>query len=271
MLTLALRCDLALSFGVRVGQEPNQQSFSVHHDIIIQRSAYLRDLRVQQMAEFPDSVIVLCDADPEVFNAYLHCVYFGRKSLKNHVAAMAEERPYYPENPSDDDNGEGGATGAGGAGSDAAGTDKTSKSEDETVEKFLVNLYLLAIKLIDPTTANLAINALVHFVDTDRFISNEMVHFVYNSTPKDSKLRLLFRDIHIHSMEDSWLTDITAGMQYPYDFVCEVMCRVWHLKRSKSRKSAGVTYSKELDATSYHEAVDKSSAEASTSVSKQEE
>jgi hypothetical protein len=57
------------------------------------------------MAEFPDlPVIELDDADPEVFQAYLHCIYFGRKSLKKRVAAMVQEHPYSAEEPSSDDS-----------------------------------------------------------------------------------------------------------------------------------------------------------------------
>jgi len=132
---------------------------------------------------------------------------------------------------------------------------------------FLVDLYLLATKLVDPTTLNLAINELVDLLQINCLTSKDMVAFVYYSTLTDSKLRLLFRDIHIHRMQDSWLTGIMEGTQYPYDFVGEVICRIWHIKQSKSGKSIGATYFKELVAAHYHQVVDKDSVGSAASLS----
>ena len=272
------RCDLTLSFSVRVGQEPNQQSFSVYHDLITQRSAHLRALRVEQTTNFPDlPVIILGDCDPEVFNAYLQCVYFGPKPLEDRVAAMIEDLddPNSKKTSSDDENDDMGVEGDGeAAGSDAAEIDETaSNSEKEPVEKFLVDLYLLAIKLIDPTTANLAIDELIGLHEFNCHISKEMVAFVYYSTAKNSKLRLLYRDLHIHRMRDSWLVEVTEGTQYPYEFVGEVVRRIWRRKRSQTGMGMGVTHLKDLYAASYYQDVDGNSAESvgSVSVPKEEE
>lgn len=124
------RCDLTLSFEVRVGEEPNQQSFSVYHDLIAQRSAYLRALRVEQMTNFPElPVMILGDCNPEVFNAYLQCVYFGPKPLEDRVAAMMEDLdgPNSKKTSSDDENDDIGMEGdVEGAVFDVAGTDRTS-------------------------------------------------------------------------------------------------------------------------------------------------
>jgi hypothetical protein len=68
-------------------------------------------------------------------------------------------------------------------------------------------------------------------------------------------------------MQDSWLTGIMEGTQCPYDFVGEVICRIWHIKQSKSGKSIGATYFKELVAAHYHQVVDKDSVGSAASLS----
>jgi hypothetical protein len=227
------------------------------------------------MEEFPDSVITLDDTDPEVFNTYLECVVLGHGTLKEHIAAMVAENPCTPETRSDNDSSDGGVEGDGNSAvSDAAGVDRIpSNPKHKLPEKFLVDTYLLAIKLIDLVAANLAIDELVNLYATECRISKEMVVFVYYSTPKDSKLRLLYRDLHVHRMQDSWLGDVLEGTQYPYEFVGEVMRRAWRLKRSQTGMEIGVTYFKGLRATRYHQDIDESSAvsTASTSAPKQEE
>jgi hypothetical protein len=101
----AYRCDLTLSFEIRVGSEPSQQSFSVHHELIVQRSAHLRALRVEQTTNFPDLPVILLDGDPEVFSAYLHCVYLGAESIQERIALMAEENGYSKMDDSSNDDG----------------------------------------------------------------------------------------------------------------------------------------------------------------------
>jgi hypothetical protein len=223
------RCDLTQSFEIRVGPEANRQSFLVYHDLITQRSARLRDLGVQQMADFPDlPVILLGEDDPEVFNAYLQCVYFGAEPLEERVAAMVEEDgPGSQKKLSDHEDSD---------------SDKTSSnSQTELAAKFLIDLHLLATRLRDPTTANLAIDKLLDLYEFNSRISKEMVVFVYGSTLKDSKLRLLYRGLHIHRMQDSWLGEVAEGVQYPYEFIGDMVGRVWRRRRSQTGMGRGVT------------------------------
>lgn len=235
---------------------------------------------MQQLADFPDlPVIVLGDCDPEISNTYLQCVYFGASPLEERVAAMMEDldNPDSKQTSGDEDSDSRGADGDGsGASSDAAEVDSTASASDskkELAEKFLLDLYLLAIRMIDATTANLAIDELVDLHEFNCRISKETVAFVYYSTAKNSKLRLLYRDLHVHRMPDFWLADVTEGTQYPYESVGEVMRRAWRLKGSQTGMGKGMTYLKELRASRYHQDVDGNSAGSvgSTSVSKKDE
>jgi hypothetical protein len=234
----------------------------VYHDLITQRSAYLRDLRVQQMAEFPDlPVIELDDADPEVFQAYLHCIYFGRKSLKKRVAAMVQEHPYSAEEPSDDDSCDKKSSLSNSGDEvtleDAAKIDGQSDYEmfkHEVVDKFLIDLWLLATRLVDPKTANLAIDALAGLFENERRLSKYLVALVYHYTPKNSPLRLLVRDLHVHRMQDFWLDGTAEGTEYPYDFVGDVLRRVWPLK---GKRECAHRYHGEIIPSAYHLTVDK--------------
>ena len=138
--------------------------------------------------------------------------------------------------------------------------------KEELVEKFLVDLHLLAVKLRDTIAADLAVDELVGLYKKERSARKEMVIFVYQSTPKNATLRSLYRDLHIHRMKDSWLCGTMLGTEYPYDFITEVMCNAWGERRTQT-KNSGFVYRKELDATQYHQVVDKKAADSALSES----
>jgi hypothetical protein len=241
------------------------------------RSGYLRDLREQQMNSFPEMPVITLSDDPEVFSTYLHTIYFGRKPLKERVAAMIEENTPHQQQPSDSEGGdEGIKSDTNEAAPDTAETQATTTEnhgilKEELVEKFLIDLHLLAVKLRDTAAADLAINELVKLYKQERSVRKEMVAFVYNSAPADSALRLLYRDLHIHRVPDSssWLEGSMEDTDYPFDFVRDLLRRVWGLKATRAGRDALVPYQRELDGSDYHcrhHPIDTTSTESSASV-----
>ena len=84
------RYDLTSTFDVLVGKEPNQQRFTVYHDLLTQRSEFFR---VARLVRWTDSgkPTTLDDHEPEVFSAYLHCIYFGAAGLAMEFAPSASK------------------------------------------------------------------------------------------------------------------------------------------------------------------------------------
>jgi hypothetical protein len=238
----------------------------------------MRHLRHEQMKSLPDVPVITMDADPDVFSTYLHTIYFGAEPLKERVAAMIKE--HTP--PGENDGGDQGTKSDSDGATPVTTKTQATKIEDhgvlkeELVEKFLIDLHLLAVKLRDTTAADLAINELVELYKQERSIRKEMVAFVYTSTPADSALRALYTDLYIHRVPDSssWLEGSMEDTDYPFDFVRDLLQGVWDLMPTRAGRDAHVPYQEELDASDYHcseHPIDETSMDLSALVPQQEE
>jgi hypothetical protein len=148
-----------------VGKGESQQMFAVH-ETVAERSKFFR-LRMQKRWNAKDEAqITLVDEDPHLFSVYLHTVYFGAEHLEKQIAP----------------------------GDDASSTDVTENA------KFLIDLYVLADRLLDPVTADLVIEELISILydvdDLDGKVSSAIAIHV-NASTKDgsSPLRNLVRDL----------------------------------------------------------------------------
>jgi hypothetical protein len=251
----------------------------VYHDLFIQRSDFFRAAHSERWTHDPTKPTTLDDVDAKVFSAYVHCVNFGAESLNGIVQDMVKEHPCYQEDwvergrasdndgsACDDDGGMEDVKMDGdgdGAAPDAEKSNAKNIGSIEDVEKFLIELYLLADKLIDSVSANLAIDELISVIEMrSGYLSAALVHFVYGSTTADSPLRKLVRD---HSMID----DATAvnnsyhfqGNEFPHDFLEDVLLEVWAINRHNAdAKICKVYCNKELEPHRYHYPVDNTSA-----------
>jgi hypothetical protein len=203
--------DLTKTFDVLVGKEANQQRFTVYSDVLTQRSAFFRAARSGRWRTQPDQPTMLDDHEPEVFSVYLYCVNFGAEALQEHIDAI----PVHEEGESNDDS-------------------HFEKCESRT--KFLVDLYLSADKLLDPITANMAIDMLIQ--ETERqnlYPSYNMVAYVYSSTIDESPLRRLLRDWHVLVITKSW-SDELYDFAYPRAFLEDLLHEIYNLQRHNLRK-----------------------------------
>ena len=98
------RYNLTKSFDVLVGKEPDQQRFTVYHDLLTERSEFFRAARSERWSHDPTKPTTLDDVTVEVFSAYLHCVNFGAESLDCLVQSMKNEHYWYIEDDEDDNN-----------------------------------------------------------------------------------------------------------------------------------------------------------------------
>jgi hypothetical protein len=162
------RYDLNPTFDVVVGSE----TFSLHTNIFTERSEFFRAARKPEwLGRNPKKPVDLEDEDPEVFNGYMNCVYVGKGSLKHYVDAVQS----------------------------CSEVDRNNNVNAGFNE--LIQVYLLADKLQDLSTANMIIEEIKQFSDNvDRVPSDGCYTYVYSNTTPHNPLRKLMRDFWMHEM-----------------------------------------------------------------------
>jgi hypothetical protein len=187
--------------------------------LITHRSEFFRASRRPQWKK-PGEPTPLVDDDPSVFALYLHCLYFGTKDLERRIEADASEEWAAEE--------DGKAT-----------PDEIVIGKHVSAMRFFIDLYILSDNLIDPVTANLAIDRLINFVETSRTgPSVLLIVHLYASTPPDSPLRKLARDWCIHHSETSWVLNWTeeAWAALPADFSRDLIIKTFRLRKAHPDK-----------------------------------
>lgn len=143
--------------------------------VFTERSEFFRATRKPEwLARNPKRPVDLKEEDPEVFNEYMNCVYFGAGAFKHYA--------------------------------DDIKSCSTSSRDNEIHEAFgaLIRVYLLADKLHDLATANIAIDEIIRFSDIVNIVPRESrVCLAYSHTAERSPLRLLMRDFWVYDMNPS--------------------------------------------------------------------
>jgi hypothetical protein len=127
--------------------------------------------------------------------------------------------------------------------------------------KFLVDLYLLADKFIDPSSANLTMDVLTAHLQFLQTVApgSMFIKFVYDSTTCDNPLRRLIRDWYIHRADYDWV-DGFDKLKYHDEFVHDVVREVWTLNRVNLDRSVRDVYESNYmnqPGDRYHQRVDK--------------
>jgi hypothetical protein len=257
----------------------------VYHDLLTQRSEFFRAARSQRWSDDPTKPTTLDDVEVEVFSAYLHCVNFGAEALNSLVQAMMEDHPKYLKELKD--NGDSGSNDNGKDNDDksvaieiddpspgAAEADRVDTSgverstweasdfEGMEVEKFLIDLYLLADKLIDPVAADLMIDKLTSvLIELKDYLPGPLVGFAYASTTEASPLRRLLRDYSmIDDMAMPTCVECYPEHKYPYEFIKDILLRHWAINRISAEERVRKVYcGRGLHSSCYHQVVDKDS------------
>ena len=146
----------------------------MHTAVFTERSGFFRASRKPEwLAGDSKKPVDLKDEEPEVFNTYINCVYFGQNALKHYE--------------------------------DGIKSSPASESQAAASAGFraLIQVYLLADKLQDPTTATIAIDEIIQFSDAADLVPNGMYSLVYSHTPRNCPLRTLMRDFWIYELDPS--------------------------------------------------------------------
>jgi hypothetical protein len=154
------------------------------------------------------------DDDPEVFSAYLECVYFGIEAIKFDMECEDPDKPNCDsekQEPTDTfewSHGECQKRCEQYLKQDPA-RDNPYLTVCATQILWLVKTYLQADKLQDCETANLIIDEIIRFSEaTQRNPTYEVVSLVYGNTVHGHPLRKLMRDYFVHWTTSSDYLDL---------------------------------------------------------------
>lgn len=191
------RYDLENTFEVVVGKPAApSKCFTIHTNVFAGRSGVLGKVGDSE------APVDLKAEDPELFQAYLNCVYFGSETIDQ----WADE--FEPLE-----------------------TDAEEQVAADMLFEKLIRLYLLAERLIDLKTANLVIGEIIRFSDASIFIPTHIpVSLAYAATTTGSPLRKLSRDFWVYGSVNT-NTERLRTDGFPSEFLQDIaieMLRVAH-------------------------------------------
>jgi hypothetical protein len=138
--------------------------------------------------------------DPELFQSYLNCVYFGSETLEQWADAAKVE-----------------------AHSEGNTREQKQAVADSLFSK-LVRMYLLAERLVDSKTANIASGEIIRSVDRLGCIPTQApISLAYACSTRESPLRNLLRDFWIYeSFSYGTSRERLRTSGFPPDFVQDI-------------------------------------------------
>jgi len=172
LLTLS-SYNLEDTFDVVVGDpsSPESKRFSLHTSVFVAHSGFLAAARKPEwIALNPGNPVDLKDEDPELFQAYMNCTYFGFETIEHWVDSFK-----FPAQAQTSANAE--------------------QTAQEALFTKLIKLYLLCLKLIDFKAANMVVDEIVRFGDKAGSIPLlGPTSLAYGNTVEGAPLRNLIRD-----------------------------------------------------------------------------
>jgi hypothetical protein len=172
--------DLEDTFVVVVGSPPSESKrFTLHTSVFVAQSGYLAAARKPEWtAQNPGQPVDLKDEDPELFQAYMNCVYFGDETIEHWVDDYLSSLPEML-------------------------VDDKQQARDALFTK-LIGLYLLCQRLIDFKAANMVIDEVIRLTNAGKIIPMRgPIVLAYSSTIKDHPLHALIRDYWIYESSNT--------------------------------------------------------------------
>lgn len=173
---------------------------------------------------------MLVEDDPEVFDAYLNYVYFGIEMLRDgdgryaHLAGESEPESSDGEDENDSDSDD-----------ESVATDEKVRAIQAVANeqyKTLTAVHVLAAKLQDPETANMATDEILRIQGLLLTLPNkETTNFVYESTTRKSHLRMLIRDFWLHHTSEIGESKYILEGGYPAELSQEIVSEYLRIKK----------------------------------------
>jgi hypothetical protein len=148
----------------------------MHSSVVIGRSETLAALLRAELNN-EKKLVTLENQDPELFQEYVHCLYFGPQALRQWAQASVVKTEGNP----------------------VGNTRDEKQAAADLVFEQLIGLYTLAANLVDFKTANMVVGEIVRASDLlGRIPAQRPLSLAYASTTRGSPLRSLLRDFWIY-------------------------------------------------------------------------
>lgn len=266
--------DLANTFDVLVGRaNHSRQLFMLHTSVFIPRSEFFRAARSSHWLSDPQKPVDLTDEEPATFSHYMNCVYFGIGALKAASPELELEIMDQDHQGSSTQNPEKQEVPDAFTLSERDLNAHMDKALEENTQldvqaygqmDALVKLYLIADKLQDLTTVNIAIDEIVRFShSTQRNPYHSTIRIAYEATTHGSPLRRLIRDFFVFETME-YLAPRIHAENLPLDFYRDVAVELLRRKSLDEEGPLSKTYDPNtvrencrLDKCYYHQHNDK--------------
>lgn len=182
-LLISDRLAFAEIVKVIVGTAPNQLEFTFYYEVVAKRSGFFREC--ERSTEEESTLAVFHDHDPSTFDLYLECLYDNAVPKRSRPKVIRElEKKLYPPGLTEEEKEQ----------------YYTGNAKFRSARcKELVDLYILADHLMDPVTANMAVDELrTCFRKYSFFASTEVIGHVMRSTKKGDGICTLFADFFVY-------------------------------------------------------------------------
>jgi hypothetical protein len=104
--------------------------------------------------------------------------------------------------------------------------------------RFIIDVYLMADKSLDPSTANVVMRELVTFVHIHAWVTDEaVINYVYASTTENSPLRTFVRDWWLFSADQSWAEGSRPDRKLPLEFLQDLIIEMARLRKKLGQGS----------------------------------
>ena len=173
-----------------------------------------------------------------MFSAYLSFQYFGA-DYGEQKAASRKRGESLPDDDNDQD----------------LDTQRAEYLEDL---RFIIDVYLMADRSLDPSTANVLMRELATFVHVHAWFTDEaIVNYVYASTTENSPLRMFVRDWWLFSADRSWAERSKPDWKLPLEFLQDLIIEMARLRKKLEQGSDPIgTLGRACDAEKYLQKVE---------------
>ena len=195
-----------------VGAGARQRRFTVHHEIITNRSKFFRAARPERSTSDESKPVDLQHCDPDIFAYYLHCVY-------------RDAVPYFDIFNDGDE------------GNDTYTMEVIREDPDAADQyyEYLMKLYTIADRLQDPITANMVIDEVRRISQKACLPQTDALGHAFDHTLPGDKMRKVLADMFIFSGDE------LLGVSYPAKFLRLVVKRFKLMRATNSEVGNAAT------------------------------
>ncbi|KAL3477661.1 hypothetical protein BJX99DRAFT_269737 [Aspergillus californicus] len=202
-----------------IGKE--KRSFIVHETLIRNSSPYYNEVLTRDWEDATERRILFPDDDPEIFELYLHWLYFGQFPLEEEECddnnTLNKEDSHEVDSQANDEE----------------NIKSLTKNDYPTLgdqNMLLAKAYVLGGEIFCHKFQNAAIDAIIEGSKKGVIPGHDAVRYMYHHTAASDKIRQLFIDLYVEYGRGCWFTEVYEEFMSKY-FLVDLTSALLTLKR----------------------------------------